>query len=206
MHSKNFDAKIAKIAVRYLIYMLLLSFSYSKRNTYLDFISLTFTNYKINMKKVLVTLTLVLAFSQTSFAQETQTIEQPIDSVVVAQQQMDAQMEELKAAKEKQKALAKAEKERKSVEKAQKKAEKAQKKAEKAVKKQEKLVKSIHQKKKGIKKSEMKIRKLQSKLAKGRSKGKMTPVAEMKIDQKINKLELAIAKHKEKLAKLEQKQ
>lgn len=52
----------------------------------------------------------------------------------------------------------------------------------------------------------MKIGRLQSKMAKGRSKGKMTPVDELKIDQKINKLELVIAKDKEKLAELEQKQ
>ena len=52
----------------------------------------------------------------------------------------------------------------------------------------------------------MKIGRLQSKVAKSRSKGKMTPVDELKIDQKINKLELVIAKDKEKLAELEQKQ
>jgi len=148
------------------------------------------------MKNFLITLSLVFAVAQFGNAQET---EQPVDSVLIAQEQMKKLEQEIEADKAAQKEIEKAEK-------AQKKAEKAQKKAEKAVKKQEKLTKAIASKKKGIKKSEAKIRKLQNKMAKNKSKGKVSPVDEMEINQKINKLELSIAKDKEKLGKLQQKQ
>lgn len=151
------------------------------------------------MKKPLLALVVLLIFVHFGNAQETTQTEQVSDSVLVSQQQVEKQKQELKEAKLVQKEIDKAEK-------AQKKAEKAQKKAEKAVKKQEKALKAIANKKKAIDKNERKIRKLQSKLAKGRSKGKASPVDEMKINQKINKLDLTIAKDKEKLTKLQQKQ
>lgn len=148
------------------------------------------------MKRSLFTLVFLLAFIHLGNAQDT---EQVSDSVLVAQQEVEKQKQELMQAEQAQKEIAKAEK-------ARKKAEKAQKKAEKAVKKQEKLLKGIANKKKAIDKNERKIRKFHSKLAKGRSKGKASPVDEMKINQKINKLELTITKDKEKLTKLQQKQ
>ncbi len=148
------------------------------------------------MKKIFLTLAVFLAFIHLGNAQE---IEQASDSLLVVQQNVEKQKQELEEAKQAQEAIDKAEK-------AQKKAEKAQKKAEKALKKQEKLSKAIASRKKAIGKSERKIQKSQSKLAKGKSKGKVSPVKEMEINQKINKLKLTIARDKEKLIKLQQKQ
>ncbi len=87
-----------------------------------------------------------------------------------------------------------------------KKARKAKKRAEKEAKKQQRLVKNINKKRKSIDKNERKIKKLQSKLLKQKTKGKLTRVDELEMNQKIDKVRIDILKEKEKLAKLERKQ
>ena len=64
---------------------------------------------------------------------------------------------------------------------------------------------NISKKRKSIDKSEHKITKLQSKLLKQKSKGKLTSVDELEMNQKIDKIRLDIIKEKQKLAKLERK-
>ncbi len=148
------------------------------------------------MKRSITVLALFLVFSFVASAQET---EQVKDSVTVVEEIYDQDALALKEEKKKQKAIAKNEKELK-------KAQKDQKKAEKEAKKAAKLAKAINLRRRAIDKSEIKITKLQSKVAKGKSRGKLSPVKEMEMNNKINKLRVNIAKDKEKLAKLERKQ
>lgn len=148
------------------------------------------------MKKILFTLMGLLLITVSSYAQDTVVAK---DSVTVATQVTEQNNAELEAQKKVEKELEKAEKERK-------KAEKAQKKAEKEAKKMERLAKAIGKKRKSIDKTERKIEKLQRKLSKGKSKGKLSPVDEMEMNQKIDKLKIEVVKEKNKLAKLERKQ
>ncbi len=146
------------------------------------------------MKKIILTVASILLLNLVTYAQKAP---QPQDSTSIAQAALiEAQLKEDKRI---QKEIAKAEKERK-------KAEKAQKKAEKEAKKMERLAKDINKKRKSIDKGDSKIVKLQNQLTKGKSRGKLSPVDEMKLNQKIEKLKIDIAKEREKLAKLERKQ
>ncbi|MGB5275136.1 MAG: hypothetical protein WBN39_13865 [Flavobacteriaceae bacterium] len=146
------------------------------------------------MKKIVLTVASILLINLVSHAQEAA---QPKDSVSIAQAALiEAQLKEDKRI---QKEIAKAEKDRK-------KAEKAQKKAEKEAKKMERLANDINKKRKSIDKGDSKIVKLQNQLTKGKSRGKLSPVDEMKLNQKIEKLKMDVAKEREKLAKLERKQ
>ncbi len=178
-----------------MVYAVKLSLLYRYKLMRFNIFRIPLTSKMNKMKRVLC-IGAILIGTQIAFGQE---VEQTTDSVLIAQQKLEKQKEELKATKQAQKKVDKAEK-------AQKKAEKAKKKAEKEIKKKEKLAKAIASKKKGIAKNESKIKKLQNKLAKAKQKGKMSSVDEMEINHKINKLELAIVKDKEKLDKLVKKQ
>jgi len=93
----------------------------------------------------------------------------------------------------------------KKVEKEEKKAAKAEKelkKEEKEEKKEKKLVNAIESKQRVISKNEKKVVSIQQKLAKGKEKGKLSPVDIDKMNSKIDKLQLGIARDKEKLVKL----
>jgi lipopolysaccharide export LptBFGC system permease protein LptF len=91
----------------------------------------------------------------------------------------------------------------KKVEKEQKKAAKAEKelkKEEREQKKERKLENALVAKQRTISKNGKKVLSLQQKLAKGKEKGKLSPVDMDKLNSKIDKLQLEIAKDKEKLA------
>ena len=147
------------------------------------------------MKRIF-TLASLLIFAVHTYAQETEVVN---DSLATVSQMAEKQKKELEERKRVEKEIEKAEKERK-------KAEKAQKKAEKEAKKRKRLAKAIGKKRKSIDKTERKIQKLQAKLSKGKSKGKLSPVDEMEMNQKIDKLKIEVVKEKNKLAKLERKQ
>lgn len=109
-------------------------------------------------------------------------------------------------AKKVEKETKKAEKEAKKKEKQLKKAEKAKKQAEKEIKKRAKQDKIIANKRKSIAKKERDITNMENKLAKKKIKGKLTPIDEMEMNQKMDKIRLNILREKEKLSKLERKQ
>ncbi|NNK75858.1 MAG: hypothetical protein HKP42_07325 [Maribacter sp.] len=96
----------------------------------------------------------------------------------------------------------------KKVEKEEKKAAKAEKelkKEEKEQRKERKLENGIVTKQRTISKNEKKVISLKQKLVKGKEKGKLSPVDIDKMNSKIDKLQLEIARDKEKLAKLMKK-
>ena len=107
--------------------------------------------------------------------------------------------QELKEAKEAEKMI-------KAAEKEARKAEKARKKAEKQLKQKENLLSEIDSKKRSIAKDQKKIMKLEGKMIKGELKGKLSPVAKAKMNQRINNLKIGMAKEREKLDKLMHKQ
>ncbi|TFG73633.1 MAG: hypothetical protein E4H26_09550 [Flavobacteriales bacterium] len=139
------------------------------------------------MKKIILTVTSIILLNVVSYSQEGV---QSQGSKSIAQAALVEK--QLKEDKRIQKEIAKAEKDRKR--------------AEKEAKKSERLAKDIDNKRRSIDKGESKIAKLQNKLTKGKSKGKLSPVDEMTLNQKIEKLKIDIAKEREKLAKLERKQ
>ena len=140
------------------------------------------------MKKILYLLAVLILFCFSSYARD---VRQAKVSSSLVNLDRNVQDRNLNAKKDTDKEL--------------KKARKAKKKAEKEAKKQQRLVNNISKKRKSIDKSEHKITKLQSKLLKQKSKGKLTSVDELEMNQKIDKIRLDIIKEKQKLAKLERK-
>lgn len=135
--------------------------------------------------------------SQAAISQETETLTTPVETT--SELELLKAKQELKEAKEAQKRIKAAEKEAKKL-------EKAKKKAEKQLRQKEKLLSQIDSKKRSIAKSEKKVMNLEAKVIKGDLKGKLSPVAKAKMNQKINNLKIDIAKEREKLAKLIDKQ
>mgnify|MGYP003636113837 FL=1 len=149
---------------------------------------------------------LTVVFTLSSYGQETkQKSETVTDSIVLATNTAKDAATLLrieKAEKEAKNTI----KEAKRAEKVLKRAEKEKKKLEKAVRKHEDLKDEIEDKKKDIIKREKKIKKYEIKLAEGQRKGKLSPVAIDKLNNKIAKENISILKGKEKLRKLERKQ
>ncbi len=147
------------------------------------------------MKRIGIALLFTFFVGTVSKAQETDPL--------LKTEPTSVQSEISKAEKKEQK---KVEKETKKKEKEAKKTEKAKKQAEKEIKRREQYEKIITKRKKNIAKWEREIAGIENKISKKKVKGKLLPIDEMEMNQKIHKLRLNILREKDKVSKLEKRQ